>query len=80
MVGWGAPAGGGRHRGDDLRGIPARLLAHPRRDSRESIRFSRGADQRRGDGPPQVGHVRRVSAAPIGSATIHGPHAGHRYS
>jgi hypothetical protein len=35
-----------------------------------SIRFSRGADHRRGDGSPQVGHLRCASAAPIGSATL----------
>ena len=45
-----------------------------------SMRFNRGADQRRGAGSPHVGHVRRASAAPIGSATVHGPQAEHRYS
>jgi hypothetical protein len=45
-----------------------------------SMRFNRGADQRRGDRSPQVGQLRWVSAAPIGSATVHGPQAEHRYS
>jgi hypothetical protein len=42
--------------------------------------FSAGAVHRRTDEIPQVGQSRRDPAAPIGSATIHGPQVSHLYS
>jgi hypothetical protein len=44
------------------------------------MRFSAGAVHRRTDEVPQVGQARRDSAAPIGSAAIHGPQVSHLYS